>query len=267
MGHCRHPRPWCPEGALIDFYSAPCTECPDPHLCVVASSPRRRVAALRLGIWFTILVVFALLALGPVLHVWGRAVPGALLPYALLERVVPPLQLSGVPLRMVVMVTLAVAVIWAIALRRLGETRRGQIVGGLLVLVMVLESLPRPIPASAVKIPSVYGVLLDENGPGAVADVVTDGAHQLWMQTLHHRPMAFGYVSRVPQSVAVKEAALRRTIAEGRWDELYCHDGFRWVILAPAVTGRPGPPVVAVADRALYDLAAGRHCPPQVRPQ
>ncbi len=154
---------------------------------MVASSPRRRVAALRLGIWFTILVVFALLALGPVLHVWGRAVPGALLPYALLERVVPPLQLSGVPLRMVVMVTLAVAVIWATGLRRLGETRRGQVAGVLLVFMMIVELLPRPIPASAVEVPPVYRTLIGMSGAGAVIDLVTDGPHQLWAQTVHHR--------------------------------------------------------------------------------
>src|SRR5260370_7687679 len=72
-----------------------------------------------LGIWWAIAGVFGVLALGPVLHVSGRVVSAHKLPYAYLAELFPPLQLSGCPVRMVVMVALCAGIICAAPLQPL----------------------------------------------------------------------------------------------------------------------------------------------------
>ena len=201
--------------------------------------------------WFIVLAFFGVMALGPVLHVWGHEVPFLPLPYRLLEWVFPPLRLSGVPVRMVVMVTLAAAVIAAVGVGRLwkiGGRRRWALVP--LLMLIGVEYLPRHIPAvappntdfvEALKSPSARGAYIE------VSEQPLRGGIALYFQTQHEQPMAFGYTSRTTLSLERKETELRRLAATGQWQILACEYGFRWLltdterplpVLARAVTGK-----------------------------
>jgi hypothetical protein len=216
---------------------------------------RRALDGSDVGRWLAAACVFALLALGPVLHVWGRAVPHLPMPYALLQLLAPPLELSGCPVRMAAMVTLVMAVVWACAVRLLAATRRGRLVAAALVGLLALESLPRPLTTTATVVPPVYQALLAAQGPGAIADVVTPPPRQMWMQTLHERPIVFGYLARTPASVAARQAGIAERIRHGDADVLHCADGLRFVVVPPSLPW-PGAPIFRDDKAKLYDLAA-----------
>ena len=198
--------------------------------------------------WFWALGVFFVLALGPVLHLGGHALGRPWLPYAWLARVVPALDLSGVPVRLVLAVPMCLAAIWAVGLASLTGTRGGRRWAVLLFALLCFELLPAPIPTTQIEVPPAYQALLRRPEPGALVDGTTAMPQQMWLQTLHHRPMAFGYVSRVPPYLELQSREIAALVEGQKWDELHCDRGFRFAIRRDAV-------------EPLVDLAAGRTCP------
>jgi hypothetical protein len=166
-----------------------------------------RVPAARF--WFFTGAVFLLLALGPFLRVAGydSALP---LPDALL-RYVPVFSNARIPGRAGVLVSLAVAVLTSFGLAHLGRSRRR--LAMFLAVLIVLETLPAPAPDYQLPTRDTIDVLLRETREdGAVAELplgLRDGfgergqldhralVHQIW----HERPLAGGFVARVPASV------------------------------------------------------------------
>jgi hypothetical protein len=52
----------------------------------------------------------------------------------------------------------------------------------------------------------------------------------LLYQTVHQKPLAFGYVSRVPQSVVAKDDALGAVIAEEDYAQLWSKYQLRYIV-------------------------------------
>jgi hypothetical protein len=198
--------------------------------------------------WFWALGVFAVLALGPVLRLGGHALGPPWLPYAWLAHLVPAFDLSGVPVRLVLVVPLCLAVIWAVGLASLTGTRGGRRWAAVLFALLCFELLPAPIPTTQTEVPAVYQALLRRPEPGALVDVATAIPEQMWLQTLHHRPMAFGYVSRVTPYLERQKHEITALVEGHKWEELHCDRGFRFVIHRDEA-------------EPLVDLAAGRTCP------
>lgn len=213
---------------------------------------RRTIGADGLGPWFLLLAVFAVLSLGPVLHVGGRAIGGAVLPYAWLERLLPPLKLSGVPVRMMVMVTLAAGVLCAVGVKGLlaaGSQRRWVLAPWLALLWF--EYLPFPIPTTRIEVPPYVEALRRAPRREAVLDNAVDAERDLYYQTVHEKPLCFGYVARLPTSVVhdgkVKEALLRRR----RFDVLCQRYGVAYVV----ANRRNDPVAHTTAARVLFEDA------------
>ncbi len=92
------------------------------------------------------------------------------LPYGILQALFPPLQLYGVPVRMIVMSTLALAVISAFGFSFLSKGNgRHRAVAAVLLAGIAVESLPPPIPTLPIKVPA-YVVALKNLAYGAVLD-------------------------------------------------------------------------------------------------
>jgi len=220
---------------------------------------RRTLAVEALAPWFLLVVVFGVLSLGPVLHVGGHAIGGAVLPYAWLERLVPPLRLSGVPVRMMVMVTLAAGVLCAAGVKAVlsaGPWRRWVLLPWLALLWF--EYLPFPIPTTRIEPPPYVEALRRAPRHEALIDTAADAERDLYYQTVHEKPLCFGYVSRLPASVVregkVKEALFRRR----RFDVLCQRYGVAYI-----VANRHDDPVAGTAaagvlfedaDVRVYDL-------------
>lgn len=201
-------------------------------LLIYVLAKRRQVALTSLGYWYFVLFFFALMSLGPVLNIAGWQVPGSRLPYDLVfNQLFPPLRVARVPVRMVVMVYLSAALISAVGFKLLfRQSRRTRIVASLLLVLLAIEYLPKPIPETRPTLPQHMAILRELPGNNAVVDLVTSPTMALYYQTIHERPMAFGYVSRIPASTARKGQELRAVINEGRYAELCRRYGFRYLL-------------------------------------
>jgi hypothetical protein len=133
------------------------------------------------------------------------------MPYALLEVVFPPIKMSGCPVRMTVMVTLAAGLICAVGLDRLlGGERRHRIVAALFAAVLVFEYWPRPMPVNPMPTPGYVRFLSSLPKDRAIIDRAASPGRALYFQTVHRMPMALGYISRVPESLHQRERPLVR---------------------------------------------------------
>ena len=208
---------------------------------------RARVRLEDLRFWYALAGLFAILSLGPVLtvsgrpiqigpifHVMEKEVRFPLLPYAFAWVLFPPLRLSGVPVRMMIIVQLVAAIVTAGGISFLLErgTRGRYWAAGLLALTL-FEYLPAPIPTSSLALPGYVKFLNSLPRDGAVYDDVTAPTQALADQTFHERPIAYGYLTRTPASVAAREAELRQVAAAGDYQRLCSAYGFRYLVGSP----------------------------------
>lgn len=183
---------------------------------------KRRETQYAIGLWYFLAGFFFLMALGPVLQVNGKVVYEAFTPYTLLENILPFLKLSGVPVRMVVMVTLAASVLSAMAVTLIPRSPRGRMFAFLVIALLFIESLPASLPAAPTDVPAYVTALAELPDDGGVLDQAAQTKYlQLYYQTVHQKPMAFGYIARTPSSVAEKASLLRRAVNRQEYSELW----------------------------------------------
>jgi hypothetical protein len=167
-------------------------------LALLAPGARQR------GPWLWVWIAFFVLSLGPVLHVAGQTtlLPGGRelpLPYAALVRLVPFMEITRSVSRLDAIVMLATAVLAAIGLQWLMERgRRGLLIGGLALALVLFEFLPAPYPMSPPDTPSWYAELAQTSGKGAVLNLPMnwDRPGYLLYQTVHGKPLTVAYISR-----------------------------------------------------------------------
>jgi hypothetical protein len=174
-------------------------------LAVLALWTRRRTA----GFWGIGALAFAVLALGPVLHVGGQAQLAGVgpipMPYALLRQAIPFLRISRSVSRFDVVVMLCLAALAALGLSWLldrvgqfGQKRVSWLAVGALALVG-LEFWVAPYPLSYPETRPFHTQLAQEAGQFAVMDIPMDywdRPANLLYQTVHQKPMVSGYTSR-----------------------------------------------------------------------
>jgi len=226
---------------------------------------RRTFSAQSLSLWYLILIFFTVLGLGPVLHIWGREIPFIILPYASLEKFFPYLKASGVPVRMMAMTMLSAAVISAMGFKVLFQKSRGKrLLAGLLLIMLFIEYLPRPRLASKIAIPPYVILLKDLPDTKGIVDMTASPGLALYYQTIHEKPMAFGYLSRIPESVAIKDQKLRQVIHDRQYVSLYRDYGIRYLVTdadTHIVNEYPSIRTLYQDTKVkLFDLAAGKAC-------
>jgi flagellar biogenesis protein FliO len=183
-------------------------------------------------LWAGFAALFALLSLGPFIHILGvnTYVPG---PWALL-RYVPLLGLARTPARFTTVVMLMVAILFAIALSWLVARfpSRRRIVLTSVGALLIFELLPLPRELYSAEVPRVYRHVAAAPEDARVLELpfgVRDGtssvgdftARSQFFQTSHHKMLIGGYLSRVSRR---RIAEIRRyemldaliTLSEGR---------------------------------------------------
>lgn len=192
-----------------------------------------------LGYWATLVALFFLLSLGPLLHVRGKVlpVPGF---YWVLEAIFPPLKMGGVPMRLMAMVFLAGAVMAACGaaelFRRLGMAAVPVFLA--LVALWAVESLPRAQTTTPTGYP-FWVTELRKLPPGPVVDTTYHDnmfAH-LYYATGHGHPVGEGYISRYPRSVEQRRGEFRRLVENGEWRTLRQKWGFKYLVVRHHVNG------------------------------
>jgi hypothetical protein len=192
---------------------------------------RRQCKVESVRLWYCALLFFAVMSLGPVLHIWGQEIPYLRLPYGLLESVFPPLKLSGCPVRMMVMVMLCSAIISAIGVNMLMQKSPGKrwLVLPLMVLLIV-EYLPKPMPASQPTVPPYVEFLKRLPDDKGIIDLVSRPTLALYFQTIYEKPVAFGYVARIPTSVRQNEQTIRELVRNKEYGILFSKYHFKYLV-------------------------------------
>jgi hypothetical protein len=169
----------------------------------------RRMAKDRdLRLWLVIAAVFFVWALGPYLLVAG--VPTGLWLPELLIRFVPIAANARIPGRAMVIVYLALAVICAIVVSRLRGDRAPWF-AAVVCFVAGVDFLAAPFPIYQLTPLALYDEIASA-APGAVLELplgLRDGFGEagtfdheaLYYQTIHQKPIAGGFVARLPPSV------------------------------------------------------------------
>lgn len=236
-------------------------------------------AGLRARGWFWTFGIFAALSLGPFVHIGGvnTYVPG---PWALL-RYVPVVNLTRMPGRFAVVAALCASVLFALALKAIGDRwphRRRQVLATVGVL-LAIELLPAPRPLYSAAIPSVYDTIRADTRPVRILELpfgIRDGvssegnfsARYQFNQTRHGKKLIGGYLSRV-SARRFREMRESHTLtgllalSEGRplppaeVDRLVARaPGFverarlAWVVIHPSLT----PPALADFAVRAFDL-------------
>jgi hypothetical protein len=217
-----------------------------------------------INFWWVVLFVFGILALGPRFRMMGNTIESVPMPYAFLEAIFPTLEISGMPVRWILVSLIAAIVIASYYLNKLNLTaRKGRVLFGIFIFVSLLDLWPIRLPLTMPEQhtqPYVYA--LRDLPDGAVIDNgAVSGGEQLFHQTIHEKPMAFGYVTRVPESVDKKDFLIFAALEEGRHEQLCKDFGVRYVTtpsFRPLQT--PFPKIYDDGDRLIYDLKNSENC-------
>jgi hypothetical protein len=134
------------------------------------------------------------------------------------------------------------------------------LLAGLLLVMLFIEYLPRPIPASKVVIPRYINFLKDLPDSKGIVDTTVRHGLALYYQTIHEKPMAFGHVSRIPASVNRKDQKLRQVIRDKQYILLYRDYNIRYLVTDADTDILTKYPSIRMlyhdAKVKLYDLAA-----------
>lgn len=215
--------------------------------------------------WLGAAVIFGILSLGSHLMIFGYSINHSWLPYALLEKILPELKLSGVPVRMMVMTGFATAVISAMVLAKLDiSKRRGQLLMAIFALVLVIELWPSALPNNPVGHPHYVDALSNLPATGGVLDngAVSEAA-QLYDQTIDEKPIPLGYISRTPLSVANKDAGFVKSLDIPEGYKNLCKDYKIRYYTTPIYRPLKGvdfPEVYKDNSTIIYDLKNSPNC-------
>lgn len=216
-----------------------------------------------IGFWLGLGVAFGIFSLGPRLKVFGYSINHAPMPYVILEKVVPGLKLSGVPVRMMVMVTLAAAIISAMVLARIDIRKtKDKILMAAFLGVMLIEFWPAPLPYIPVTQPHYVAVLRSLPNTGSVLDdAALSESHQLYHQVESGKPIILGYISRTPQSLITREKPLLETLGRGEYDKLCSEFKLRYfTVPAKRYVTIHFPAVYSDGEAVIYDLKNSPNC-------
>jgi hypothetical protein len=174
----------------------------------------------RAGFWGLSLLVFFILALGPVLHVGGQSVTvlGTTipLPYIVLYRLLPFVRLSRSISRFDVMVMLSLAVLVGLGVGWLGKWVArwlgGWVVGGVAGALICFEFLAVPYPMTEVEVPSFYRQVAQEPGDFVLMELPMNWDRPIHMfnQIYHNKKVIAAYFGKPnPLSIVEKTPVLQ----------------------------------------------------------
>jgi hypothetical protein len=167
-----------------------------------------RVAFRPQRVWLWMTAFFGLLALGPFITI-GGVNTYVLGPWALL-RYVPLISAARMPARFAIVTMMAFAVLFALALRQLADSRpeRRRLILGAVAVLLAVELAPLPRQLFAAPVPDIFQIIAADprdvrvlSIPLGIADGERgegryDGASQFY-QTFHQKPIVGGGLSRI----------------------------------------------------------------------
>ncbi|RME75110.1 MAG: hypothetical protein D6784_08590 [Chloroflexi bacterium] len=155
--------------------------------------------------WWAVALLFTGLALGPQLQIDGQILPVSL-PYRWLTQAIPIFAITGIPGRMVVITSLALAMLTAYGLTGwLAKLNRSNIrwrMGVAVVLLVGLEYSAVPIQLTSTQTDEFYTRMGQDQELYAVVDIKWDVNFLMHKQTIHGKPLIGGWLARLPADKA-----------------------------------------------------------------
>jgi hypothetical protein len=163
--------------------------------------------------WLAVVIICAVLSLGPYLRlnysddISKTIKQGLPLPYLWLQNI-PPISLSRSPNRFQVMVEMALAILAAFGITGLSHLKfslrfkQWQVIAPLLVTAVFCgEMQTLPWPLQQMDQPAIFKQIAADPGEFAIMELPitnhgVEDARRMYYQTLHHHPIAGGYVAR-----------------------------------------------------------------------
>jgi hypothetical protein len=252
--HALTQRIWQPIGAYAET-----SVCVGPAILIAAAwgcqCGGRTLLLASKWFWLALAGLFFALSCGPTLYFWTIPLTRCT-PYRLLETLLPSLRFAGIPARMMIIVQLACCVLAAAGLARLATLprRRRLLLGTIFLLLMVIESQPRMQLTYPPDAPQWVQVVRDDPQAGAVIDLIARGhSGDLYAQTIHRRPIAFGDISRLHQDTKEASERLVDQVERGEFAAL-ANDGFAFIVIGASEPPLPVPLVHEDRFSRLYRL-------------
>jgi hypothetical protein len=228
--------------------------------------------------WVAFSAFFAVLSLGPFVRVGGidtyLPTPWALFRYA------PVIGAARMPTRLVVLTSLGVSMLLAMAVQHLRQrSTRPHVVFALVGTLLLFELWPAPRLLADARISPVFQMIADDPRPVRVLNLPfglhdglggRGGHHSIsqYQQTVHGKPLAGGYLSRLPAGAVKRyqrlplmsvllELSEGQPVDPGRLDEAVTRARARrkelnigWIVVD---SSRATPELLALCSRA-FDL-------------
>lgn len=230
---------------------------------LVVSVIKRKKLSKDVLFWQLLILFFAIMSLGPRLMVFGHSFEAIRMPYVLMEKIIPGMKLSGMPVRMMVIVTLGAAVVVAIVLASVKlHTNKGKLLLSLFIVVFIVDILPRSLPTTTSTYPAyVYKLKTLPSTGGVLDEAAKSEPLQLYHQTHYNKPMAFGYVSRLPNHIKDKNYKMWVYNQQDKLDKLCSEFQVRY-LTAPIDKPRNTVfPIIYKDQQAIiYDLKNSPNC-------
>ncbi len=178
--------------------------------------------------WLFSFLLFALLSMGPYLHVGGKVYENIPLPYYVLYKWVPFFRVERAPERMIVLVMLPLAVLSAYGVKSAAQSRhlRRGIAVALFSFLVLLENFGAPFKTANLLVPDIYRQMAAEEPDYAILDIPMEVDMIVvgtYFQIVHQKPLIEGQFARhSPGSTDFIEGdAFLRAILEGKLSEYY----------------------------------------------
>jgi len=157
-----------------------------------------KIRSKKIIFWFLTFLIFAILSLGPYLHINGEAIRTVRLPYYYMNQYIPFVSMQGMPSRFVVMAYLAAALLVSFALSDILKWKHfiKFIIAALITVIIVLDYWPIKFKISPLSVPEFYYTLQKDPGDFAILDTSAETSKVMFYQTIHHKKLIGGYTSR-----------------------------------------------------------------------
>jgi hypothetical protein len=142
------------------------------------------------------------------------------------------------------MVVLSASILSALGLRELsGYIQKNKLLTLGLCVILIFQTLPAPLPTTSPAVPEYVTVLADLPNDGGLVDLVKNrmGVH-LYYQTIYKKPLAFGYLARIPTSVSQEDEGIANAIAAWDYAKLWGTYKIRYVLTSSVVPIRKDQP-------------------------
>jgi hypothetical protein len=116
------------------------------------------------------------------------------------------------------------------------------------------------MPQTDVDVPEYVFALKELPGNKGVIDMAAERPPlALYYQTVHGKPLAEGYIARVPADVARRNARIMLLLQNNQFESLYRFYHFQYLVTERNIETTPQTPVKQVFDDGrirIYDLGA-----------